>query len=181
MSTKEPSTSGHLKTTHEQPLHRFYLVRRPTHICLVTSGPEIHGGTATYQRTDSYGTLKTRICRSVRVNVKYHHWELIGWTHLLCENLGSRSSVTDSFALLGNCAAQVGSCFPMFGNSRSVLSSIVNLYKKGILHGMLDPLTFRHCASSIQDRHFSTLQRTLFIYLINKYISLSDICLTMHH
>jgi len=34
-------------------------------------------------------------------------------------------------------------------------------------------LTFRHRASSIQDRHSATLQRTLFIYLINKYISLS--------
>ena len=43
------------------------------------------------------------------------------------------------------------------------------------------PLTFRHRASSIQDRHFATLQRTPFIYLINKYISLSDICLTVHH
>ena len=41
-------------------------------------------------------------------------------------------------------------------------------------------LTFRHRASSIQDRSFATLQRTLFIYLINKYISLSDICLTVH-
>ena len=30
-------------------------------------------------------------------------------------------------------------------------------------------LTFRHRASSIKDRHFATLQRTLFIYLINKY------------
>jgi len=34
-------------------------------------------------------------------------------------------------------------------------------------------LTFRHRASCIQDRRFATLQRTLFIYLINKYISLS--------
>ena len=42
-------------------------------------------------------------------------------------------------------------------------------------------LTFRHRASSIQDRRFATLQRTLFIYLIDKYISLSDICLTVHH
>ena len=42
-------------------------------------------------------------------------------------------------------------------------------------------LTFRHSASSIWDRPFATLQRTLFIYLINKYISLSDICLTVHH
>jgi len=37
------------------------------------------------------------------------------------------------------------------------------------------PLTFR------QDRRFATLQRTLFMYLINKYISLSDICLTVQH
>ena len=42
-------------------------------------------------------------------------------------------------------------------------------------------LTFRHRACSILDRHFAALQRTLFIYLINKYISLSDICLTVHH
>ena len=43
------------------------------------------------------------------------------------------------------------------------------------------PLTFRHRASCILDRRFTTLQRTLFIYLINKYISLSDICLTVRH
>ena len=42
-------------------------------------------------------------------------------------------------------------------------------------------LTFRHRASSIWDRNFATLQRMLFIYLINKYISLSDIFLTVHH
>ena len=42
-------------------------------------------------------------------------------------------------------------------------------------------LTFRHRASSVQDRRFATLQRTFFIYLMNKYISLSDICLTVHH
>ena len=43
-------------------------------------------------------------------------------------------------------------------------------------------LTFRHRASSIyRDRRFATLQRTLFIYLINKYISLADICWTVHH
>ena len=33
-------------------------------------------------------------------------------------------------------------------------------------------LTFRDHASCIQDRRSATLQRTLFIYLINKYISL---------
>ena len=42
-------------------------------------------------------------------------------------------------------------------------------------------LTFTHRASSIEDRSFATLQRKVFIYLINKYISLSDICLTVHH
>ena len=42
-------------------------------------------------------------------------------------------------------------------------------------------LTFRHRASPIYDRRFATLQTTPFIYLINKYISLSDICLTVHH
>ena len=41
-------------------------------------------------------------------------------------------------------------------------------------------LIFRHLASSIQDRRFATFQRTLFIYLIKRYISLSDICLTVH-
>jgi hypothetical protein len=43
------------------------------------------------------------------------------------------------------------------------------------------PLTFRHRASSIYDRRFATLKITLFIYLLNKYISLSDLCLTVHH
>jgi len=44
-------------------------------------------------------------------------------------------------------------------------------------------LTFRHRSFSMQDMRFATLQRTLFIYLINKYrpISLSDIYLTVHH
>ena len=38
-------------------------------------------------------------------------------------------------------------------------------------------LTFRHRASSVKDRRFAPLQRTLFIYLINQYISQSDIFL----
>ena len=42
-------------------------------------------------------------------------------------------------------------------------------------------LTFRHRASCIQDRRLATPQRTLFPYSINKYILLSDICLTLHH
>ena len=48
----------------------------------------------------------------------------------------------------------------------------------GVLYGIL---TFRHHASSLEDRRFTTLQITLFIFLINKYISLSDIYLTVHH
>ena len=50
-----------------------------------------------------------------------------------------------------------------------------------IVTSLYVPLTFRHRASSIWDRHFATHQKTLFIYLINKYISLSDIYLTLHH
>ena len=42
-------------------------------------------------------------------------------------------------------------------------------------------LTFRRLNPVYRDRRFVTLQRMLFIYLINKYISLSDICLTVHH
>ena len=38
-----------------------------------------------------------------------------------------------------------------------------------------------HNKYSIQDRRFAALQRAIFIYLINKYISISDICLTVHH
>ena len=50
-----------------------------------------------------------------------------------------------------------------------------------IILTFISPLTFRHRASSVKDRRFATLQRKLFIYLTNKYISLSDICLTLHH
>ena len=42
-------------------------------------------------------------------------------------------------------------------------------------------LTFRRHAFSIKDWCFPSLQRTLFIYLINKYISLSDICLIVYN
>ena len=52
------------------------------------------------------------------------------------------------------------------------------LIRKG---GTGNQLTFRHRASSIKDRSFATLQRKFFMYLINKCISLSDICLTVHH
>ena len=59
--------------------------------------------------------------------------------------------------------------------------SLLAVFCKVLEKAMHCRLTFRHCASSIQDRHFTTLQRTLFIYLINKYISLTDICLTVRH
>ena len=48
-------------------------------------------------------------------------------------------------------------------------------------YGTSNQLTFGHRASSVQDRRFAAHQRTFFIYLINKYISLSDNCLTVHH
>ena len=57
----------------------------------------------------------------------------------------------------------------------------INYTKTSSVYAAVSPLTFRHRASSIYDRRFANLQRTLFIYLINKYISLSDICLTVHH
>ena len=43
-------------------------------------------------------------------------------------------------------------------------------------------LTFRHRASCVlgQAFHYSP-ENAFYIYLINKYISLSDICLTVHH
>ena len=43
------------------------------------------------------------------------------------------------------------------------------------------PLTFRHRASCILGQAFHYSPENVFIYLINKYISLSDICLTVHH
>ena len=50
------------------------------------------------------------------------------------------------------------------------LLSLVNSY-----------LTFRHRASSILGQTFRYSPENAFIYLINKYISLSDIRLTVHH
>ena len=57
----------------------------------------------------------------------------------------------------------------------------VPTFRKKMLLPSSAQLNFRLHASSIQDRRFATLQRTLFNYLINKYTSLSDICLTVHH
>jgi hypothetical protein len=61
----------------------------------------------------------------------------------------------------------------LFADERVIIKDSEDKFQKYVCI-----LTFRHRASSIQDRHFTTLQRRLFIYLINKYISLSDICLT---
>ena len=60
-----------------------------------------------------------------------------------------------------------------FNALRTGLLNCLNALSRG--------LTFRHVHPVYRDRRFATLQRTLFIYLINKYISLSDICLTVHH
>ena len=46
---------------------------------------------------------------------------------------------------------------------------------------VLPTLTFRHRASCILGQAFHYSPENVFIYLINKYISLSDICLTVHH
>ena len=59
--------------------------------------------------------------------------------------------------------------------------SALNMILKSSQFFFFSFLTFRHRPSSIQDRRFATVQRTLFIYLINKCISLSDIYLTVHH
>jgi len=56
------------------------------------------------------------------------------------------------------------------------LSRIYAFFAHFLAHDWLEVLT-----DFLQDRRFATLQRTLFIYLINKYILLSDICLTVHH
>ena len=42
-------------------------------------------------------------------------------------------------------------------------------------------LTFRHRASCILGQAFHCSPENAFLYLINKYISLSDICLTVRH
>ena len=42
-------------------------------------------------------------------------------------------------------------------------------------------LTFRHRPSSILGKAFRYSPENAFYNLINKYISLSDICLTVHH
>ena len=42
-------------------------------------------------------------------------------------------------------------------------------------------LTFRHRASCILGQAFHYSPENAFYILINKYISLSDICLTVHH
>jgi len=62
-----------------------------------------------------------------------------------------------------------------------VIKCILQLNTKIFVFLWNMPITFRHQSFCMQDRHFATLQRMLFIYLIKKYISLSDICLTMHH
>ena len=71
-----------------------------------------------------------------------------------------------------------------FGEVEAPFPQQLNILWKGLLNCLnarSRGLTFRHRASVYRDRRFATLQRTLFIYLIKKYISFSDICLTVHH
>ena len=64
--------------------------------------------------------------------------------------------------------------YHLLNTLRTGLLNCLNARSRGLI--------FRHRASCLyRDRRFATLQTTLFIYLINKYISLSDICLTVHH
>jgi len=56
---------------------------------------------------------------------------------------------------------------------RTGLLNCLNARSRGLTLGNVRPV--------YRDRRFATLQRMLFIYLIKKYISLSDICLTVHH
>ena len=65
-------------------------------------------------------------------------------------------------------------------NLSSRVAADPRLRPRGLWDRQTLHLTFKHRASCILGR-FTALQRTLFIYLINKYISLSDICLTVHH
>ena len=69
--------------------------------------------------------------------------------------------------------------YVVFHMSESILSGYLSQVEP--IYSFSTVLTFRHRTSSILDRRFAALQRTLFIYLINKYISLSDICLTVQH
>ena len=64
---------------------------------------------------------------------------------------------------------------------RPSTDNVVFALKNNHTHFEYFILNFRHCVSCIQDRRFTAIHRTLFMYLINKYISFSDICLTVHH
>ena len=71
------------------------------------------------------------------------------------------------------CAMARHSAYQYLNTLRTGLLKCLNARSRG--------LTFRHCRHVYRDRRFTTLQRTLFIYLIKQCISLSDICLTVHH
>ena len=60
-----------------------------------------------------------------------------------------------------------------FNTLRTGLLNCLNARSRGLTLGTVRPV--------YRDRRFAILQRTLFIYLINKYILLSDICLAVHH
>ena len=96
-------------------------------------------------------------------------------------------TTTESTHLMSNSMSCVNLCAfitfaPLFCISFPSLSFVHHiLIPLFLLSNLSFTLTFRHRASCIYDRRFATLQRTLFICLINKYIYLSDICLTVHH
>ena len=112
------------------------------------------------------------VCVSVRIgDVKLRIMHVSTRICLRCGRNYMSFLHSDVFSL--ECPDQERKGFWKENRNRSLQSSL------GIW--FLSVLAFRHLASSIQDRRLATLHRTLFMYLINKYISLSDICLTVHH
>jgi len=80
---------------------------------------------------------------------------------------------------LPNCACRRG-----LGQSAATLFTCPVPYRtasKQQVTGRPTCLTFRHRASCLLGQAFHYSPENAFIYLINKYISLSDIWLTVHH
>ena len=128
-------------------------------------------------------TVRTQIhyiFKSIQ-HINYMFRLLLGHHQVVLNVLNGRNMQLIRCILLNNILELCSDCTGLF-------EMTVGGLKQLVIHDTLERgeyvffyLTFRHRASYIQDRHFATLQRTLFIYLINKYISLSDICLTVHH
>ena len=79
-----------------------------------------------------------------------------------------------------NCVFSDSGFEPLFPVTR--VNYIVSYEETNQLSQVIRILTFRHRASCIlgQVFHYSP-ENAFYIYLIDKYISLSDICLTVRH